>query len=120
MFYNKIMKRCVLGILFFMCVSISYSQEKEASTVLRVEPSGVVVHKSVGVSNSLNITSVSVQENPVRTIDDYSKEELENMLFYVNLKLEKTKEEGGDDQEVNYYKEQKRLVEDKLKIKEGK
>lgn len=113
------MKRCVLGILFFMCVSISYSQEKEASTVLRVEPSGVVVHKSVGVSNSLNITSVSVQENPVRTIDDFSEEELKNMLFHIGLKLEKIKEEGGEEQDLNYYNEQKRLVENKLKTKEN-
>ncbi len=113
------MKKHIIVIISFMGVWVSYSQEKEASAILRVEPSGVVVHKPVGVENSVDATSVSIQKNPIRTIDDFSVKELENMLFYANLKLEKVKDDGGAEEDMLYYEEQRQLIEDKLKAKES-
>lgn len=118
--YTKIMKnKYFITIAALVCMLYSYSQEKDSETILRVEPNGVVVHKPIDVEHTLGIKSAPAQkENPSRTIDDFSEEELETMLFYADLKIEKISDEGGSDDDVNYYKEQKQLIEEKLKSKQ--
>ncbi|MFA5557714.1 MAG: hypothetical protein AB7D46_03180 [Flavobacteriaceae bacterium] len=117
-----------LIIASLMFVTFSYSQKKGTGVVLRVEPNGVVVHKPVDVEHTLGINSEPVQEqhkqqntNTPRTIDDFSTEELESMLYHADLKIEKIREEEGSDADaLKYYKEQKQLIEKKLQIRKSK
>src|SRR5690554_5613768 len=90
-----------------MFVTFSYSQKKGTGVVLRVEPNGVVVHKPVDVEHTLGINSEPIQKQhkqqnentsrAPRTIEDFSTEELENLLYHADLKIEKISEEEGSD-----------------------
>ena|SRR5690554_2585473 len=118
------MKNKYLTMVCFFFFCFTYSQEKEQNdlcgAILRVEPNGVVVYKPVDVEQTLGIkpepTSVKEERlNSPRTIDDYSLEELEEMLYYVDLKIDNV---GSD--RVNNYTEQRRLIEQRIQsIKES-
>lgn len=124
------MKNKFLIVTGLMFVTFSYSQEKGTGVILKVEPNGVVVYKPIDVEYTLGIKSESVQEQPeqqkesnhrtARTIDDFSVEELESMLYHADLKMEKISEEEGSGEALEYYTEQKKLIEEKLKVKKGK
>jgi|SRR5690554_72092 len=121
---SYIMKNKYLTMVCFFCFCFTYSQEKEQNeirgTILRVESNGVVVYKPVDVEQTLGIKPelapvVEERSNSPRTIDDYSLEELEEMLYYVDLKIDNV----GTDR-VNNYTEQRSLIEKKIQsIKES-
>jgi len=107
----------ILVCCFFFC--ISYSQEKKESTILRVEPNGVVIYKPIDVEQTLGIKSKEIshtkeEKAPPKTIDDFSLEELEEILYYINLKMETIPniEDNADD--IKNYVAQKRLIEEKI------
>ncbi len=116
----------IAGLMFTVS---SYSQKKGTGVILHVEPNGVVVHKPVDVEHTLGIKSDSVQQTQKqsiktnsrspRTMDDFSVEELEDMLYYADLKIEKIKEEGNAE-DLKYYVEQKQLIEEKLRNHQNK
>jgi len=117
------MKKIYFILLCCSCFCISYSQEKKEGTVLRVEPNGVVVYKAIDVEQTLGIKHKDISDTkeekiPSKTIDDFSLEELEEILYYINLKMETITniEDNADD--IKNYADQKRLIEEKiLKIK---
>lgn len=114
-----IMKRIHLAVISLMCGVFAYSQEKNSGTILRVEPSGIVVYKPVDMEQTLGIKSeavVPVTEErivPVRTLDDLSVEELEERLYYIELKLEKAINEDNTD-DIIRYKEEKQQTEARI------
>jgi len=98
---NKIFISFMSIITFF-----SFSQTQKKGTILRVEPNGVVVYKPIDVEHTLGIKSesnskieVQTQNPPIKTINDYSLEELEYMLPHIDLKIEKHKTDITDDEE---------------------
>ncbi len=113
------MKRIHLAVISLMCGVFAYSQEKNSGTILRVEPSGIVVYKPVDMEQTLGIKSeavVPVTEErivPVRTLDDLSVEELEERLYYIELKLEKAINEDNTD-DIIRYKEEKQQTEARI------
>lgn len=117
--YLIIMKRTYLTIISLIYVGLSYSQEKDSSNILRVESNGIKVYKPVDVEQTLGIKpeaiSTITEEKAVsiRTLDDLSTEELEERLYYINLKLEKSDSEGNADDVIRYKKE-KQLTENRI------
>lgn len=113
------MKRTYLTIISLIYVGLSYSQEKDSSNILRVESNGIKVYKPVDVEQTLGIKpeaiSTITEEKAVsiRTLDDLSTEELEERLYYINLKLEKSDSEGNADDVIRYKKE-KQLTENRI------
>lgn len=114
------MKRTYSVVIFLVCICFSYSQEKDPNTILRVESNGVVVYKPIGVEHTLGIKSETVfpvaeeRVTPFKTIDDLSMEELEEKLYYINLKLEKAINEDSTD-DIIRYKEEKHLTEGRIR-----
>lgn len=117
------MKKIYFILLCCSCFSISYSQEKKEGTVLRVEPNGVVVYKVIDVEQTLGIKSKDISDTKEekispKTIDDFSLEELEEMLYYINLKMKTITDIENTEEDIKNYEEQKRMIEEKtLKIK---
>ncbi len=113
------MKHTYLTIISLMCACFSFSQDKDSRTILRVEPSGVVVYKPIDMEQTLGIkpeiVSPVAEEKviPVKTIDDLSVEELEERLYYIDIKLEKAISEDNTD-DVIRYKEEKQKTKNRI------
>lgn len=114
------MKSIYFYFLCCFCFCFSYSQEKKEETIIRVEPNGVVVHKSIGVEQTLNIKpeptiSTTKRETSPKTLDDFSLEELEEMLYYIDLKIENVSDTEDYDESIRNYVRQKGMIEEKIK-----
>lgn len=113
------MKKKYLTIVFVLFFGFTYSQKKEQpekGTILRVEPSGVVVYKPIDVEQTLGITSKPIPEvkkerSKPKTIQDLSLEELKEMLYYVELKIDNT----DSSEDLINYSEQRKLIIDRIK-----
>jgi len=117
------MKKIYFILLCCSCFCTSYSQEKKEGTVLRVEPNGVVVYKPIDVEQTLRIKPKDIsytkeEKASPKTIDNLPLEELEEMLYYINLKMETITDIEDNNEDIKNYEKQKRLIEEKiLKIK---
>jgi len=103
------MKTFFFTFVTLLITFFSFSQTAEKGTILRVEPNGVVVYKPIDVEHTLGLKSENTsnkiepqtQNPPIKTINDYTLEELEYMysLPDIDLKIEKYKNEITDDEE---------------------
>jgi len=102
------MNRIFFISLAFIVTFFSFSQTQEKGTILRIEPNGVVVYKPIDVEHILGVRSennskveLQTQGPPIKTINDYTLEELEYMysLPDIDLKIEVYKNEITDDEE---------------------
>jgi len=101
------MKSKIFIFLALIITFFSFSQTREKGTILRVEPNGVVVYKPIDVERTLGAKSentsnkidTQTQNPPIKTIKDYTLEELEYMLPHVDLKIETYENEITDDEE---------------------
>jgi len=119
------MKNKYLTLIFVLISGFTYSQKKEhptKGTILRVEPNGVVVYKPIDVEQTLGIISKPASEvkkevHKPKTINDLSLEELKEMLYYLELKIDNT----DYYQDLINYSEQKKLITDRIQsIKKNK
>jgi len=100
--------------LFFTFITLfitffSFSQTTEKGTILRVEPNGVVVYKPIDVEHTLGLKSENTsnkiepqtQNPPIKTINDYTLEELEYMYSSpdIDAKIEMYENEITNDEE---------------------
>jgi len=97
------MKTILLTLITLITSLFSFSQTTEKGTILRVEPNGVVVYKPIGVENITDTKPQNYQKiepqtqnPPVKTIDDYTLEELEYMYSKPDI-----------DDKIEYYKSDK-------------
>lgn len=77
----------------FACSCFIFSQEVVSPKLVSVESNGVKTYSAEGFesqSASENTSNESL-ERPVRTMNDYSLEEIDNQLYSVDLKLEHVK-----------------------------
>jgi len=100
------MKTVFFTFVTLLITFFSFSQTKEKGTILRTDPNGVVVYKTIGVENTMNAKpqnyqKIDVQKEgpPIKTINDYTLEELEGMLPDIDLKIEMYRHEITDDEE---------------------
>jgi len=102
------MKTIFLTLVTLIISLYSFSQTTEKGTILRVEPNGVVVYKPIGVENTSDTKPQNYQKiepqtqnPPIKTIDDYTLEELEYMYSLPDIddKIEAYKNNTSSDQE---------------------
>jgi len=121
------MKNKVFIFFAFIIISFSFSQTTEKGTILRVEPNGVVVYKPIDVEHTLGLKSENIynkiepqtQNPPIKTINDYTLEELEYMLPHVDAKIEMYENENTDDDEslnteIERCKAYKKAIKDRI------
>lgn len=89
----------------------SAAQEKSSSKLVRTEANGIQVYEATGnetvVPNELVIS-------PTRTINDWNMEECENALYFIDLKIEKMKENEGNENQILEYEAQKVLINERM------
>lgn len=107
------MKNKLLLIIFTTTIScISIAQEKSELKLVRVESNGVQVYEASG--NETFVSNENEQISPTRTLNDWDVEECENALYYIGLKIEKMKENEGNEHLILEYEAQIVLINERL------
>lgn len=106
------MKRELLLVFLFVGGTYSlYAQQTAQLKLVRTEPNGVQVFESTGVEK--NQISETVNP-PSRSMNDWNKEECENALYFINLKIDKMKETEGNELLIQDYEAQKARINERM------
>lgn len=76
----------------------SAGQEVAPPKLLKVEQNGVKTYVAQGYESENNSTNTESVEQPIRSLHDFSIEEIENIIYGINLKLADL--EGGQNSEL--------------------
>ncbi len=89
------MNRLILLLLAVLGSSALYAQEKSTTELKlsKTESNGIQVYEAPGNKNP---GATPIQTPAERTINDWNLEECENALYYLDLKIEKSKEYEGE------------------------
>lgn len=101
------MKKKYFIVVALVITFSSYSQEQK---ILRTEPNGVIVYKPIDVETTQGIVKEEFKTNASRSINDFTLEELTNMLYYVNLKIKNIEETSENASSLDSYIEQRQQI----------
>lgn len=110
-------KKLLFFFLFVGGTFYSNAQEKTPLKLVRTEPNGIQVYEASG-----NETLISNEQlnSPSRNLNDWNLEECENALYFVGLKIERMKENEGNELQIQEYEAQKVLIQDRMKTLNSK
>lgn len=98
-----------------MGTSTLFAQEKSSSELklTKTESNGVLVYEAPGNKNPEVVqNSVSSEPRSERTIADWDLEECENVLYHIDLKIEKLKETESETEteQLDLYQAQRAAI----------
>ena len=106
-----------LLILAFIGISfLSAAQEKSPKSV-RTEPNGVMVYEAQG---NESVTPITILSNPTKSMNDWSLEECENALYYIELKIQALKTAQNNAVSIKEYEAQKKLIQERVVLLNAK
>mgnify|MGYP003407422216 FL=1 len=101
------MKKKYFIVIALVMTFSSYSQDQK---ILRTEPNGVVVYKPIDVETTQGIVKEDFKTNPSRSINDLTVEELNDMLYYLNLKIKSIEQTTENASSLDSYIEERQQV----------
>ena len=107
------MKKKYLLVAIPMVTFFSYSQEL---TVLKTEPNGVIVYKAIDVETTLGEKKVEFKSNPSQTLNDFSFDELRDILNTINAKIKVIEETGENSESLDSYIEHRQIIRKRMQL----
>ena len=101
------MKHILLLLFISGCFAVS-SQTVSKNKPVRIETNGVQVYEAIGNENSLIINEPLAVVS--KTINDWSLVECQDALYYIDLKIQLLKDSGVEFDQIDFYEQQKNLI----------